>query len=79
MARVCDLTGKRANNANLISHSNRKSKKLQNVNLQYKRVWVEELGMMVRLRLSTRAIRTLAFKSLSQALADEGKTLADVL
>ena len=78
MSRVCKLTGKRRNNANKVSHSNRKAKKVQNVNLQWKRIWVPELDRYVRVRLSTRALRTLRFKPLMQFLKEQGLTLADV-
>ena len=36
-SRVCDLTGKRANNGYLVSFSHRRTKTLQQANLQYKR------------------------------------------
>ncbi|KAF3773812.1 50S ribosomal protein L28 [Nymphaea thermarum] len=39
--RVCPFTGKKANRANKVSFSNHKTKKLQFVNLQYKKVWWE--------------------------------------
>lgn len=78
MSRVCTITGKRRNNANKVSHSNRKAKKVQNPNLQWKRIWVPELERFVRLRLSTRALRTLRFKPLTEFLKDNGMTLADV-
>ena len=59
MARRCIFTGKRPNVANKVSHSHRKSKKCQLPNLQYKRLWWEEGGRFVRVRLSTRALRTI--------------------
>ena len=68
MARRCQLTGKRANNAFAISHSHRRTKRLQEVNLQWKRVWWPEGQRWVRLRLSTQAIRTLQRRGL-QAMA----------
>lgn len=37
MARVCQLTGKRANNGFAVSHSHRRTKKLQHANLQDKK------------------------------------------
>lgn len=75
MARVCDLTGKRPNVANKVSHSNIKTKKRQLPNLQMRRVWWEEEGRFVTLKLSTRALRTLNKKTLGQFLADEGLAL----
>jgi len=70
MARKCVFTGKRPNVANKVSHSNRKSKKRQLPNLQAKRLWWDEGGRFVRIRLSTSALRTLNRKGL-QAYADE--------
>lgn len=70
MARRCQITGKKANNAMAVSHSHRRTKKLQGVNLQWKRVWWAEGNRWVRLRLSTKAIKTLANKSI-QVMANE--------
>lgn len=70
MSRKCQLTGKKANNAFAISHSHRRTKKLQQANLQSKRVWWPEGNRWVKLRLSTKAIKTLQKKGL-QAMAQE--------
>lgn len=59
MARTCDLTGKRRQVNNKVSHSNVKTKCLKQPNLQTKRVFDPETGKTVKLRLSTKAIRTL--------------------
>ncbi len=75
MARVCDLTGKRPNVANKVSHSNIKTKKRQFPNLQMKKIWWEEESRFVTLKVSTRALRTLRKKTLGQFLADEGLAL----
>ncbi|MGP0129403.1 MAG: 50S ribosomal protein L28 [cyanobacterium endosymbiont of Rhopalodia musculus] len=72
MARKCQLTGKQANNAFAVSHSHRRTKKLQEANLQWKRVWWSEGNRWVRLRLSTKAIKTLEKKGL-QAMAKEAE------
>lgn len=76
MARTCQLTGKKANNAYAISHSHRRTKKLQEVNLQWKRVWWPEGKRWVRLHLSTKAIKTLEKKSLSQFAKEAGLDLS---
>lgn len=70
MARKCQLTGKKANNAFSVSHSHRRTRKLQHANLQDKRVWWSEGNRWVKLRLSTKAIKTLKTKGL-QAMAKE--------
>ncbi|MBD1836049.1 50S ribosomal protein L28 [Trichocoleus sp. FACHB-90] len=70
MSRKCQLTGKKANNAFAISHSHRRTKKLQEANLQSKRIWWSQGNRWVKLRLSTKAIKTLQHKGL-QAMANE--------
>ncbi|MBA0681529.1 hypothetical protein Goari_023326 [Gossypium aridum] len=57
--RICPFTGKKANKANKVSFSNHKTKKLQFVNLQYKKVWWEAGKRYVKLRLSTKALKTI--------------------
>lgn len=66
---------KKANNAYAISHSHRRTKKLQEVNLQWKRVWWPEGNRWVRLRLSTKAIKTLERKGLSAFAKEAGLNL----
>ncbi|MBN3871759.1 MULTISPECIES: 50S ribosomal protein L28 [unclassified Nostoc] len=70
MSRRCELTGKKANNAFAVSHSHRRTKRLQQANLQSKRVWWEAGNRWVRLKLSTKAIKTIASKGL-EAMAKE--------
>ncbi len=72
MSRRCELTGKKANNAFAISHSHRRTKRLQQANLQNKRVWWESGKRWVKLRLSTKAIKTLEIKGL-EAMAKEAR------
>ena len=76
MARVCQLTKKRPNVANRVSHSNIKTKKRQLPNLQKKRIWYAEEGRFVTLKLSTSALRTLRHKSLSEFAKEAGLDLS---
>ena len=58
-ARECDLLGKKANRkARVVTFSHIRNKKVQHVNLQWKRFYSEDLGRTVRLRLSTKGIKT---------------------
>jgi len=59
MAKVCPVTKKRPISGNRVSHANNKSKRRFEPNLQEKRIWVPGEGRYVRLKLSTRAIRTI--------------------
>jgi large subunit ribosomal protein L28 len=54
-----DLTGTGKLKGNKVSHSNIKTKRWQNPNLQERRIFVPELKRFVRLRLTTRELRTL--------------------
>jgi large subunit ribosomal protein L28 len=57
MARRCELTGKTVQAGNNVSHANNKSRRRFLPNLQVTTLLSDVLGS-VRLRLSTRAIRT---------------------
>jgi len=70
MGRKCQLTGKKANNAYAVSHSHRRTKRLQEANLQTKRIWWPEGKRWVKVKLSTKALKTLNNKGL-QAMANE--------
>jgi large subunit ribosomal protein L28 len=76
MSRVCQLTGQRANNGMSVSHSHVRTKKLQQVNLQYRRLWWAEGNRWIKLRLSTRALRTLQKKGLGAFAKELGLNLA---
>ena len=54
-----DITGKRKLLAQNVSHSNIKSKRWQNVNIQSRRVFLPEENRFVTLKLTTRDIRTI--------------------
>jgi large subunit ribosomal protein L28 len=62
-----------------VSHSNRKTKKRQLPNLQTKKIFVPELNRHVKLKLTTRAIRTISKKGFLRFLSDNGMTLKDVM
>lgn len=57
MSKVCELTGKRKLRGNKVSHANNKTPFFQNPNLQSRTFAVPELGLRVRLKVSTSAIR----------------------
>jgi large subunit ribosomal protein L28 len=67
----CQVTGKSWMNGNKVSHSNIKTKKRWNPNIQSKRVFDVETGRWVRLKISTSALKTLNKKSLSQMMREQ--------
>lgn len=67
---ICNITGKSWMNANRVSHSNIKTARKVSPNIQKKRIYDVESGRWIRVRISTRALRTLNLKSLSQLIKD---------
>merc|ERR1740138_525890 len=59
MNRICDISGKRANNANRVSFSNKHFARLQYPNLQVKRRYSKELDRYVRVKIATSTLRTI--------------------
>jgi large subunit ribosomal protein L28 len=59
MSRRCEITGKGVLSGNNVSHANNKTRRRFLPNLQDTSLLSEILGQHVRLRLSTRAIRTI--------------------
>ena len=59
MSRVCQVTGKRPMSGNNVSHAHNKTRRRFLPNLQNASLMSDALGEPVRLRLSTRAIRTI--------------------
>lgn len=61
MTRLCTITGKTVLTGNNVSHANNKTRRRFLPNLQETSLMSDTLGRMVRLRLSTNAIRTIEF------------------
>lgn len=78
MSRLCKLTGKRPMAGNNVSHANNKTRRRQLPNLQNKRLFIRELNRWVRLRVSTKAIKTIDKKGLLAYLRETGLRLEDV-
>lgn len=66
--RVCDLTGKRRNaKARTVTFSHTRNHRVQQVNLQNRKLWWEEGQKYVRMRVSTKALKTIAKYGLQKA------------
>lgn len=72
MARVCEITGKRGQKGNRVSHANNKSKHTFLPNLQKKRLYVPELKRYVTVKLSTHGLKIVDKKGPYRALKDAG-------
>ncbi len=70
MARVCQITGKKAIVGNHVSHSNIKTKRKFNVNLQTKRFYIPEEDQWVTLKVSAAGIKNINKKGISACLKE---------
>ena len=59
MSKVCDITGKRPQVGNNVSHANNKTKRKFYPNLQKKRFYLPEEDKWITLKVSTSALRTI--------------------
>ena len=70
MSRICEITGKKALSGNMVSFSNRKTKRKFNVNLQTKKFFLPEENKWITIRVSTSAMRTISKKGVSAAVKE---------
>lgn len=68
MSRVCELTGKRVQSGNNVSHANNRTRRKFYPNLQKKRFYLAEEGRWITLKVSTSAIRTINKNGLAAVL-----------
>jgi large subunit ribosomal protein L28 len=68
MSRICDLSGKHAITGHHVSHSNRKTKRRFNPNLQVKKFFLPETGEWITLKVSTSALRTINKIGITEAI-----------
>lgn len=68
MARVCDITGKRPQVGNNVSHANNKTKRKFYPNLHKKRFYIPEEDKWITLKVSTTALRTINKNGISAVL-----------
>jgi len=64
MSRICQLTGKKSMVGNWVSHSNIKTKRRFNPNLQKKRFYIPELKKHIDLKVTAKALRTIDKKGI---------------
>ena len=79
MARRCSITGKKPMAGNNVSHAHNKNRRWQKPNVHSKRLYVPELGRWVRVRLSTRALRSVTKLGLMPYLKKRGLSLRDIV
>ncbi|MDO4894534.1 MULTISPECIES: 50S ribosomal protein L28 [Moraxella] len=70
MSRVCQVTGKRPQVGNNVSHANNKTRRRFLPNLHNHRFWVESENRFVRLRVSSKGMRIIDKHGIDKVLAD---------
>ncbi len=70
MAKVCQITGKRAMSGHNVSHANNKTKRRFLPNVHDRRLWVDSEKRWVRLRLSRKGLRIIDKKGIDAVLAE---------
>ena len=70
MAQVCVVTGKKPMSGNNVSHANNKTRRVFNLNLHDKRIWVETENRWVRLRVSAKGIKIINKRGIDSVLAE---------
>ena len=58
MSKKCQISHRKANNAYAISHSHTRTKKLQNINLQKKKIWSTSKARWIKFKISTKSIKS---------------------
>ena len=59
MSKVCKLTGKKPLAGNNVSHANNKTRRVQEPNLQKKKLWNERKKRWETVKVSAKALRTI--------------------
>ncbi len=70
MSQVCQVTGKRPMAGNNVSHANNRTRRRFNPNLQEHRFWLESEKRYIKLRVSTKGMRTIDKHGIEKVLAD---------
>lgn len=70
MSKVCQVTGKRPQTGNNVSHAHNKTRRRFLPNLQYKRFWLEAEKRFVRLRVSRKGLRLIDKHGIDKVVAD---------
>ena len=78
MARKCAISGVSRQHGNRVSHAKNRSKHVFHANIQTKRIYIPEEDRTVKVKLSTRVIRTIDKIGLKNTLKKYNRTLADL-
>jgi large subunit ribosomal protein L28 len=78
MSKRSAITGKGPSFGNNVPFSKKKTRRRWDANLSDRRIWVPELKRFVKIRVSTRDLRSIDKHGLLPYLRSNGKTIKDV-
>ena len=70
MSRVCQVSGKRVQTGNNVSHANNKTRRRFLPNLHERRFWVPSENRWISLRVSSHGLRTIDKKGIEAVIAE---------
>ena len=88
MSKICPITGKKGLSGNNVSHANNKTKRRYQPNLQEVSLVSDSLGRSIRMRITTRGLKTVEFhggldafvmRAASKSLTPELKSLRKII
>lgn len=78
MSRRCEISGKQGQFGHRVSHAKNRTKHLFKPNLQSRRIYVPSEDRYVKVKVSTRVMRTIDKIGLQATLKKHGLTLQDL-
>jgi large subunit ribosomal protein L28 len=75
MSRKCQISNKKGRSANNVSHSKRRTKRRQEANIQTLRVADPVTGIMKKIKVCTRVLKTITRKGLAAVLKKNNVTI----
>ena len=70
MSKVCQVTGRKPSFGNNVSHSNRKTRRRWDPNIQTQRFYVPSENRWVKLTVSAKGLKTINKNGIEKVLAD---------
>ena len=70
MSQICQVTGKRMQTGNNVSHANNRTRRTFNPNIHDRRFWVASENRWIKLRVSANGLRTIDKNGIDVVLAE---------
>lgn len=78
MSQICQITGKKPQSGNNVSHANNRTKRRFNINLHTKRFWVDSMQKFITLRVTAHGMRIIDKVGIDGIIANMAKYTKDI-